>query len=285
MRTIRRNSFFGSHATLLLAVFCVASVLAATSAAEPAEAQWLVPEGEPDANQWFAYRNSFVVTDVPDLALAEIACDSKYWLWINGELVVREGQLKRGPTPDSTYMDRIDLAPYLKPGPNTIAVLQWFFGRHGYSHNNSGSPGLFFNLPTVELAQWKVAKHPAFGKVDPPDPNYRLPEASVLFDAGMDLAGWEQPGYDDSGWGTPVLSGARGCAPWGGLVERPVPQWKDWGMGEYVETTQSKEDGVTIYSCRLPHNGHVHPILEVKAPAGKLIDCSSWISNRKKSWA
>ncbi len=43
-------------------------------------------------------------------------------------------------------------------------------------------------------------------------------------------------------------------------------------MGEYVETTQSKEDGVTIYSCRLPHNGHVHPILEVKAPAGKLIE-------------
>jgi len=74
---IRRDGFFGSHATLLLAVFCAVSVLAATSAAEP---QWLVPEGEPDANQWFAYRNSFVVSEVPDLVMAKIACDSKYWV-------------------------------------------------------------------------------------------------------------------------------------------------------------------------------------------------------------
>ena len=29
------------------------------------------------------------------MALAKIACDSKYWMWINGELAVFEGQLKR----------------------------------------------------------------------------------------------------------------------------------------------------------------------------------------------
>ena len=46
--------------------------------------------------------------------MARIACDSKYWLWINGDLVVFEGQLKRGPTPSDTYFDEIDLSQKLK---------------------------------------------------------------------------------------------------------------------------------------------------------------------------
>jgi hypothetical protein len=28
-------------------------------------------------------------------AMTKIAVDSKYWLWVNGQLVVREGGLKR----------------------------------------------------------------------------------------------------------------------------------------------------------------------------------------------
>jgi hypothetical protein len=244
------------------------------------DVQWMVPEGEPAANQWLAYRQSFVLSEVPAQAVAGIACDSKYWLWINGELVIREGQLKRGPTPTSTYMDQVDLAPYVKPGTNTIALLHWYFGRHGYSHNSSGSPGLFFDLPFAGSENWKMARHPSFGKVDPPEPNYRLPEASVRFDAGQDLKGWTLPGYDDSDWGSPVLAGPRGCAPWGELVVRPVPQWKDWGVNEYVETTKSREDGYTIYTCRLPYNAHVHPILEVEAPAGKRIEFETDSSRR-----
>jgi hypothetical protein len=35
----------------------------------------------------------------PQNALVQIAADSKYWLWINGELAVFEGGVKRGPTP------------------------------------------------------------------------------------------------------------------------------------------------------------------------------------------
>jgi len=32
---------------------------------------------------------------IPEEVIANIACDSKYWLWINGEMAVLEGQLKR----------------------------------------------------------------------------------------------------------------------------------------------------------------------------------------------
>ena len=36
------------------------------------------------ANQWLAFRKDFDLEEVPSVAEARIAVDSKYWLWING---------------------------------------------------------------------------------------------------------------------------------------------------------------------------------------------------------
>ncbi|VGO13612.1 hypothetical protein PDESU_02169 [Pontiella desulfatans] len=96
---------------------------------------------DPNENQWSCFRNVVALDEAPRKAMARIAVDSKYWLWINGEQVVFEGQLKRGPTPDDTYYDEVDLAPYLKKGDNTIALLVWYFGKDGFSHKSSGTPG------------------------------------------------------------------------------------------------------------------------------------------------
>ena len=53
----------------------------------------------------------------------KIAADTKYWLYVNGELVVREGGLKRGPNPTDSYCDVFDNVPNLKCGRNRVAVL------------------------------------------------------------------------------------------------------------------------------------------------------------------
>ena len=90
------------------------------------------------SNQWICYRKTINLAEAPTQAMARIAVDSKYWLWINGEPVVFEGQLKRGPTPKDTYFDRVDLTKYLRKGDNTIAVLVWYFGKDGFSHKSSG---------------------------------------------------------------------------------------------------------------------------------------------------
>ena len=107
---------------------------------------WGVAGVSAAANQWLCYRNEYKSGGNSDeLATAHIACDSKYWLWVNGRLVVFEGGLKRGPTPTSTYCDTVDLTPYLRLGTNTIAVLVWYWGKHGFSQNDSGKPGLYFD--------------------------------------------------------------------------------------------------------------------------------------------
>ena len=70
------------------------------------------------------------LAEVPRTLTAHIAADSKYWLWINGRMVVFEGGLKRGPSPYDTYYDSVEIAPYLTSGENTIAVLVWHFGKN-----------------------------------------------------------------------------------------------------------------------------------------------------------
>ena len=76
--------------------------------------QWIgLQTKEKEVNSWFCFRKTFSLSQTPRSAITKIAVDSKYWLWINGKLVVFEGGLKRGPTPNDTYYDEIDLSSYL----------------------------------------------------------------------------------------------------------------------------------------------------------------------------
>lgn len=55
-------------------------------------AKWIsVPELVNEGNTWLAFRKSFELDQVPSTAITKIGVDSKYWLWINGELVIFEG--------------------------------------------------------------------------------------------------------------------------------------------------------------------------------------------------
>src|SRR5450432_2369269 len=95
---------------------------------------WIGPHAANDSNSWVCYRQTIHLGTVPRLALTQISTDSKYWLAINGRLIVREGQLKRGPNPRDTYYDELDIAPYLHAGNNKISILTWYWGKNGFSH-------------------------------------------------------------------------------------------------------------------------------------------------------
>lgn len=232
-----------------------------------------------ETNQWICYRKQLTLTEKPATAIARIAVDSKYWLWINGKLVVYEGGLKRGPTPQDTYFDRVDLAPFLETGNNTIAVLAWFWGKDGYSHKNSGKHGFVFELDAganTKLASdhtWKVLRHPAFGRTGAPHPNYRMPDENVHFDARQDIGDWTAATYDDSSWKQAVAYGAPPVAPWNRLIERPTPLWRTSGLTAYENASEFPKisDGKPIIA-RLPHNITISPYLKIKAPAGLTID-------------
>jgi hypothetical protein len=241
-------------------------------------AQWITsPQVKNEANTWICFRKEADIPKVPAKMLASLAADSKYWLWINGEMVVFEGGLKRGPSPDDTYYDEFDLAPYLKKGHNTIAVLLWYFGKEGFSHKDSGKAGLLFDCSGSGVSldsdeTWKTLVHPAFSSSDGVQPNWRLSESSLLFDARKDPERWMDKDYDCSSWQSALVLGAPPCQPWNQLVLRPIPQWKNYGLKDY----ENKSDFPGVSSGepvigKLPSNLQITPWLEVETTEGQAI--------------
>ncbi len=243
------------------------------------KASWITPpmdlfQTESPPNSWWLFRKSFEIKNIPGSASTRIATDTHYWLWVNNILVIRQGGLKRGPTPFDTYYDAVDLAPYLVKGKNTIAIQVWHLGRDGFSHHDSGKAGLLFDLQTPGLTvvsdgSWKVKKNTAFYQTNDPNPNYRLAESNIGYDARNDPTGWANVEFDTSTWQDVKVAGPPPAAPWNNLVQRPIPFWDDSELGEYkaVEIEQNNDGSQTV-TAQLPYNIQFYPYIQVKSQAG-----------------
>lgn len=240
-----------------------------------AQPKWITT-GEQETNKpnsWIAFRKDITLNKVPSAAITQIAADTKYWLWINGEMVVFEGGLKRGPNPNDTYYDEIDLSSYLKKGKNQIALLLWYFGKEGYSHKDSGKAGVIFQMQAgknqiVSDSSWISRIHPAYETALEPAPNWRLPESNIRFIAEKDITGWQTMAYNKAPGFTPSKEiGGWGDAPWNDLVKRPIPFWKDFGIQEARFERQVTEKEV-VYTAYLPYNMQMTPIIDVTDSKG-----------------
>lgn len=245
--------------SILLSTLCNAQVLT-------------LPKSETvSPGMWLCYRMNLNLNNNPSNAECRIAADSKYWLWVNGELIVREGGLKRGPNPKDTYCDILHEIKGLHKGNNTIAVLVWYFGKDGFSHRNSPTPGLYFQLladgKTIETNdKWKIIKHPAYYIPEGEKPNYRLPESNIGFNSKNDI-NFQNEDYDDSKWNK-AHQVSLDEAGWNKLVDRPIPFWKDYGLKSYTKT-EIQDDKIVAY---LPYNAQITPYIKLKAISGCKID-------------
>ncbi len=247
------------------------------------QGEWITARKNQGAsNTWMQFAKEFNLDQLPPgQTLASIAVDSKYWLWINGKMVVYEGGLKRGPTPVDTYMDQVDITPFLIAGKNRITVLVWYFGKDGFSHNSSGKGALYFESMAGEQAivsdhTWMAKVVTAYENTSNPNPNYRLPESNVRFNANLEDFDRLNEGHSLEEMHSALKLGKPPVAPWNKLIVRPIPLWKDYGLKDY--TNQSDIPTVSVGDtiiCRLPYNCHVSPYLEIEAPAGLTIEIRS----------
>ena len=147
---------------------------------------WCKEEEENSKNSWICFNKEIDIINVPTKLRATIAAENIYWLYINGTCVVRDGGLKRGPTPTGCYFDEIEISDYLVKGKNLVSILVWYWGNEAsYSSSDAGQGGLLFeatneNISIISDNSWSVIKNPAFkedtGKMQP---NYRLPESNI----------------------------------------------------------------------------------------------------------
>ena len=230
-----------------------------------------------EENVWMCFRKTVDLAEAPGTLTAFISADSRYWLYINGKAVVFEGSVKRGPTPADSYFDSVDIGPYLKSGKNIICALVWYWGKNtSFSNTDSGKAGFLFEAgDIVSDSSWKVCRHPAYLKDNGiSQPNYRLPESNIYYDARKDIGDWTSPGFDDSAWKNAKENGTGGCAPWGRLYPRGIPLLKDYGLKDYENSGLYKGRTILVkktITLDIPYNAQCTPYLKVESKAGKLI--------------
>lgn len=224
--------------------------------------------------EWQCFRKEFNLVSTSGVDL-QIAADTKYWLFVNGEIVVREGGLKRGPNPTDTYCDTFYSIPNLKCGKNVVALLVQYYGRNSFSHRPSAVPGIYFDLKTrtnhiVSDKSWKAIRYDAFWAPEDENPKgmrqYRLAGANVGYDArkAIDFAA---ANFDDSAWSNAVEI-STASAEWGEFVERPIPQWRWSELSDYLSINKNDEGAI---ECQMPYNLHATPYMHIKANGGEKI--------------
>ena len=240
--------------------------------AQPFNGKWITSNesGVNNVNTWIAFRKNITLTQVPTSAPIRIAADTKYWLWINGNLIIQEGGLKRGPSRNGTYLDSINIAPYLTNGQNSIAILLWHFGKSGYSHLNSGKAGLLVEsqppLSAITTDQTWQAKIVTAYQLSEQQPNVRLAESSLRYDARNEMGNWK------TDYSIPfkqaIEIGVAGEAPWGELVARPIPFFEFSNLNKYIDSTVTSSNGNSLYKMKLPLNIQMHPYFKINSTNG-----------------
>lgn len=234
-------------------------------------------DGYLDLNYWLCLRKTFDIQNEEDLnnVIANITVDSKYWLYINDELVIRDGSLKRGRTPTSIYYDQVDISKYLTKGKNTIAILAWHWGKQSYSHNSFTHKGLLFQAQIgdeiiVSDESWKVAKNDAFLIENAFSPNWRLAEYETIYDSRLAKEDWYKKDFDDSAWANASVVEAEGSE----LIPRDIPFFKYDEIKEYSNFSNYKDyvtEKTEVIEMSLPYSMQFTPYLKVDTDEGKTI--------------
>lgn len=259
-----------------LLVTFLALLMAVPAVGAEWKGKWIMAADCPVAtNTWQAFRKEITLAEKPKSLKARISVDSKYWLWINGKMVVFEGQLKRGPSPEDSYFDVVELAPYLKKGNNLIAVLTWYYGREGFSHKSSGKPCFLFDAQgdgteIISDDSWEARHYAAFQTCKTETPNFRLPESAIRFEGSEDMGDWFSPKYDKHFPKAKVEIQEAVNDVYGKLVERNIPLFRFGELKKYEWV--KKDEAKNMLVCRLPYNAQVTPWIKVKAASGKVID-------------
>lgn len=163
-------------------------------------------------NRWYLFRRRFDLPAAATSAALQIFADSRYVLYVNGM------QAGRGPgraTPAFARVDRHDVQPLLRAGPNVLAVLvhvygvdtAWYETTRDYAQSMFGDGGLYVDaaircgehcVDVLSDSSWRVTTAEAWRR-DTPRSGWGQGYIED-HDARRMPQGWREPGFDDSGW-------------------------------------------------------------------------------------
>lgn len=180
------------------------------------ESFWSAPLRTPDeANRFVMLRKSFELAEPVNQALVWATADGRYQLFVNG---VRVGRGPARTTLAQGSLDPYDLAPWLQPGRNVVAVLAHAYGRNtawyelpSWDAGRAFGCGGFFLQGEVVCAgrticldtgdSWRYQLGQAWQR-DVPSNSLGFSEC---YDARLADGAWANSDYDDSHWASPEI--------------------------------------------------------------------------------
>ena len=225
---------------------------------------------------WAAFSKDIELEQDEPQAVLDISCDTYYWLWVNGEMIVWEGCLKRGITPQDGYYDRVTIQNKFRKGVNNVSVLVRHLGDDGFSHKDSGQGGLVVegkigDIPFATDGTWKGRKFAYdYSSIDAlSNLNYRLSEKGSEID-GKEYVEFWSGGTED--WpNAKVLDKAYCQKTFGKSYLNPLPP-KAIGETVFFDLTDRTPSGKTTLTFDLALNTQFCPYFELEADkAGRKI--------------
>lgn len=233
---------------------------------------WIWDKDTDKGNVFVNFKKEFELTKVPLKVIANIAAESRYWLYINGELCVFEGGLKRGVNAFDGYFDEVDITSYLKTGKNEIFVTVWYYGsKSNFSSACCDKGGFWFEADAIGVktdSDWLAKRDVAYleSKDFEPErqPNSRLIESNVLYNGNLTGTGeWQQA----------KVMAKTGDAPYNTLHPRPIPLIRFSDIKDYENSVNGQvTNEQTLFEMKLPYNAQVTPYLEIETalPCGTI---------------
>lgn len=172
------------------------------------------------AEAYLNFRRDLILPAAPQKATFTLAADSRYRLWINGDYVAR------GPArswPHAMALDRLDVTPWLRAGPNHLALQVYSPGYSHFAHVHKAACGWLGWLEidgalTLSDRHWHVKRDASYSA---------LTRRVSIYGTGVELRDMAK----DSDWQTGPATAwaqARIVQPpegpiWSGLHPRPLP--------------------------------------------------------------
>ena len=188
------------------------------------KAEWIWRATKLQPDQYTYARKEVALGAAPIVrARAYVSGDQQYELYVNG---TRAGKGQAYCYPDSQYYETLDVTSLLTAGgPNALALV---YGWQGATKGHpAGHPGCILQVSVLHSdgsteqivtdGTWQVRAGAWL-----PGTERDLEGDKVDYTENIDgpaiPAGWESPGFDDSGWSAASVLGPAGVEPWTHLV-------------------------------------------------------------------
>ena len=154
-------------------------------------------------------RKSFILNETPETANIRICGLGFYELYINGTNITKGALAPYISNPDDLcYYDDYEVSQYLKKGENAIGILlgngfQNPFGGSVWDFDKAkwlGVPRVALSLEVVTASGTVCFEADAGFKTAPSPITFDEYRMGVHYDANLEIEGWSEPGFDDSGW-------------------------------------------------------------------------------------